>query len=160
MQNLRANLNYFLALVVVGSAIAIGWVAPQIKLLYVHPGQIDSIYYSIDYIAIALVVCLVSAAWWINKTIVPAPVTSKARAVLRIGSVAMTIGNGAIVLALIAGLVGVVINRQFGLAVGFIFAAAFMLAFPLNIVGIVCVEISRFLERFQSSRHMNEPGNL
>lgn len=160
MQKLRANLNYFVALVVVGSAIAIGWIAPRIKLLFVHSGKIDPIYYNINYIAIAIVVCLVSAAWWINKSIVPAPVTSKARVVLRIGSVVMTIGNGAIALALIVSLVGVAINRQFGLAVGFIFAAAFMLAFPLNIVGIVCVEISRLLERFQSPRHKNEPDNL
>ncbi len=152
MPKLVANLNYFLALIVVGSAIAIGWVAPQIKLLFVHPGKIDLIYYNINYITIALVVGLVSAAWWIRKTIVPTPVTSKAKLVLRIGSVAMAIGNGAIALALIVSLVGVAVNRQFGFVVGFIFAAAFMLAFPLNIVGTICVEISRLLNRFQSSR--------
>ena len=56
MPKLIANLNYFLALVVVGSAIAIGWVAPKIKLLFVHPGKIDPIYYNINYIAIALVI--------------------------------------------------------------------------------------------------------
>ena len=152
MRKIIANLNYFLALVLVGSMIAIGWVAPPIKSLFIHPGKIDPIYYNINYIAIALVIGLVSAVWWIKKNIVPTPVTSKARLGLRIGSVAMSIGNGAIVLALIVSLICVAMNRQFGLAVGFIFAAALMLAFPVDIVGIFCVEISRFLDRFQTSR--------
>jgi hypothetical protein len=149
---LRANLNYFLALVLVGSTIVIGWVAPRINFLFVHPGRIDPIYYNINYIAVALVGCLVLAVWWIKKTILPTPASSKARLVQRIGSVAMTIGNGAIALALIVSLIGVAINHQFGLVVGFIFAAAFMLAFPLDIVGIICVELSRLLDRFQSSQ--------
>ncbi len=153
MPRLIANLNYFLALVVVGSIIAIGWVAPPVKRLFLHPGKIDPIYYNIDYIAIALVICLVSAAWWIRKNLVPTPISSKARPVLIIGNVAMAIGNGAIVLVLIVSLVGVAVNRQFGLAVGFYFAAAFMLAFPLTIIGMVCIEISRLLNRFHSSRH-------
>lgn len=42
MPGLIANMNYFLALIVVGSAIAIGRVAHHIKLLFVHPGKIDS----------------------------------------------------------------------------------------------------------------------
>jgi hypothetical protein len=152
MRRITANLNYFLALVLVGSMIAIGWVAPRVKLFFVHPGKIDPIYYNVNYIVIALVIGLVSAAWWIRGNIIPLPVTSKAKLLLRIGSVVMAIGNGAIALALIASLIGFAANRQFGLAVGFIFAAAFMLAFPVNIAGIICVETSRQLDRFQSSR--------
>lgn len=132
--------------------VAIGWITPPIKRLFLHPGKIDPIYYNINYFAIVLVIFLVSAAWWIKKGIVPSPMTSKARRVLRVGSVAMAIGNGAIALALMVSLVGIAINHQFGLVVGFVFAAAFMLAFPLNIVGIICVETSRLLDRFQSSK--------
>lgn len=146
-----ASLNYFFALVVVSSAIAIRWVTPQIKLLFVHPGTIDPIYYNINFIAIGLVIFLVSAVWWITKSILPTPATAMTKLMLKIGSVAIVIGNGTIALALIVSLVGIVVDRQHGLAVGFIFAAAFMLALPLNKVGIICVEISRLLNWFQSS---------
>ncbi len=148
MQSIKANLNYSVALIVAGSMIAIGWVSPHIKRFFLHPGKIDPIYYYINYIAIALVIILVIAIWWIKGSITPSPITPKARLLLRIGSVAMAIGNGAVALAFIVSLIGVAVNNEFGLAVGFIFAAAFMLAFPLDIVGIICVEMSRLLNRF------------
>jgi hypothetical protein len=144
-----ASLNYFFALIVVGSALAIRWITPPIKLLFVHPGT--PIYYNINFVAIGLVICLVSAAWWITKSILPIPTTAMTKLMLMVGSVAIAFGNGAIALALIVSLVGIAVDRQYGLAVGFIFAAAFMLALPLNKVGIICVEISRLLNWFQSS---------
>lgn len=152
MPRLNGNLNYCLALVFVWSTIAIGWVVPPVKRLFMRPGEIDSIYYNINYIAIAIVICLVSATWWFRGGIVPTPITSKARLIQKIGSIAMAVGNGAIALALIVSLIGFAMNREFGVAVGFIFAAAFMLAFPVDIFGIFCVETSRLIDKFQSSR--------
>lgn len=143
------NLNYFLALVLAGSIVAIGWISPPIKRLFLHPGKIDPIYYSINYIAIAVVICLVSTAWWLKKSIVPAPITSKAKWVLIVGSVAMAIGNGAIVLALMVNIIGFSEYPEFA---HYYIAAALMLAFPSNIVGIICVEASRLLNRLPSSR--------
>jgi hypothetical protein len=82
--------------------------------------------------------------------IIPTLVNSKARVLLIIGTIAMAIGNGALALALIVSLIGIAVEPQFGLGVGFLFAGAFLLAVPLNIGGVMFVEIARLLDRIRS----------
>ena len=152
MWRITANLNYFFVLVLVGSMTLAATIAPPIRRLFLHGKGIalDPIYLYFNYITIALVMVIVSAAWWMRGNIIPTPVNSKAKMLMKVGTIAMAIGNGALVLTLIASLIGVTVEPQFGLGVGYLFAAALMLAFPSNLVGIVFVEISRLLDRFSS----------
>jgi hypothetical protein len=120
--------------------------------LFLHGKGIphDPIYVYFYYIIIALIIAIVSAVWWMRGNIIPTPVNSKSRILLMIGTVAIAIGNGALVLALIVSVIGVAVVPQFGLGAPYLFAAALLVALPLSSGGIMFVELSRLLERLRA----------
>ena len=152
MSRIQLNLNYFFALALVGSVLAIGWVAPPIRRLILSSGGDIKAYSMVSYVAPVFVIVLVALIWRIKGALSPIPASPGAALWFRIGNVAMAIANSAIVLSLLVSVIGFIVHRPFGLAVGFIIAGALMLAFPLDIIGIFCVEISRLLNRIKPSQ--------
>lgn len=155
MSSVKSNLNYFFALFLVGSAFALARIAPPLRRLIMSLGGDMNAYSMVNYITPLLVFAIIALLWWKKGALYPSPANPKALFWLRIGNIAMIVANSAITISLLVSIVGYVLIRDFGLAIGFIIGAGLMLAVPLNLLGIICVESSRFLGRRRASPSQN-----
>jgi len=154
MPTFKCNVNYFIAIFLVGSAFVLGKVAPAIQTYVLSKGGSMEAYGLVSYITPVVVLLFVALVWVIKKgAVCPIPVTKKSTDWFRIGNLTMTIANSLIAISLIVSVVGSGMVKGFSLASGFIVGGALMLAIPLNIFGIICVEVSRLLNK-------NEPSIL
>jgi len=128
MMRLRSNLNYFIALSFVVT-MSIAWWVPSSHRAWASLGAI---------VAIGVI-------WWWKKSIVPVPYFAQAALALRVGTIAISIGNLLLALSVLTSAAGLLLVRDFGIAVGFILAAAVLVAFPVSTFGIACIEMARLL---------------
>ncbi|UDF34398.1 UNVERIFIED_ORG: hypothetical protein LHJ69_17670 [Shinella sp. XGS7] len=139
----RAELSYFLSLLAVGSMLGLWFVAPMLSLALMGLGLGYGSLVWTQGLTIALVVLVLGAVWKQQGALVPAAIASGREKRFRLGSVLTGLANLAVGLALLGCVLGYLLHREFFLAAGFVIAGALMLALPLNIVGILCIETSR-----------------
>ena len=143
MPTLKSNLNYFLALLISGSMLALWLVAPFLAILFISSGMVTNGITLANALAITMVFVLLLLTWKRNGTLLPSAIKSGAESRCRTGNVILAIANSIVALSLLVSIVGSIFINNFGLAIGFIIAGALLLAVPSCIAGIICVETSR-----------------
>lgn len=143
MPTVKTNLNYFLALFITGSMLALWFAAPFFVMLFLSVGaDLASIAWS-KLLAVVIVFIVIAFTWKRNGTLSPFTVKPGTENRYRVGNVILAIANAIVGLSLLISTVGFFFVTGFGVAIGFIIAGALLLAVPINIVGIICVETSR-----------------
>lgn len=143
MPTVKANLNYFLALFITSSMLALWFVAPFFAMFFLSIGaDLASIAWS-KLLAVVIVFIVIIFTWKRNGTLSPSTVKPGTENRYRVGNVILAIANAIVGLSLLISTVGFFFITGFGVAIGFIIAGALLLAVPVNIAGIICVETSR-----------------
>lgn len=143
MPTFKTNLNYFLSLFITGSMLTLWFVAPFIFMFFIFVGaDIKSVMWS-RLLAVTIVFILLASVWKRNGSLSPVAIKPGTENRHRTGNLIVTIANSIVTLSLLTSAVGFYFVNGFGVAVGYIIAGALLLAVPLNIAGIICVETSR-----------------
>lgn len=143
MPTVKNNLNYFFALLITGSMLALWFVAPLFAMFFLSVGaDLASITWS-KFLAVIIVFIVIALTWKRNGALSPSTVKPGTENRYRVGNVILAIANAIVGLSLLISTVGFFFVTGFGVAIGFIIAGALLLAVPVNIAGIICVETSR-----------------
>lgn len=137
------DLNYFVALLFSGSMLALWGGAPLLSILFMFAGAGTNGITLANVSAISTVLLVLLIIWRKNGALLPSAIKKGAETRYRVGTAMATLGNSIVLLSIVVGLLCYVFNSKVGIAVGFIFAGALLVAVPLSIAGIICIESSR-----------------
>jgi hypothetical protein len=143
MRFTRYDVNYFFALLVTGSMLTLWSVAPLIHIALLHAGVGgDSIMWG-NILTIVIIFVAIVIAWKKKGALSPVAIVSGCEKRYRVGNIFTGVANITIVLAVLVSILGYFISHEFNLASPFLIAGALLLAVPINIIGIACIETSR-----------------
>jgi hypothetical protein len=143
MSTIKLNLNYFFALFVTGTMLALWFVSPLIIVLLLKLGGGLGIFSWVKTIITIVVFIALALVWKKKGALSPVALKPNAKNRFRVGNVILAIANSLIALSILWSVIGYLFVNGFGVAIGFILAGALMLAVFLNIIGIICIETSR-----------------
>ena len=139
----KLNLNYFIALSVLGSMLALWFVAPLLNILVTLVLRSPSNLFWVNGVVVLFVFVGLAMVWKKKRNLIPTELMPHTETRFRIGNIVMLAANSLVILSVLVSIFGAIFVDGFGVVVGFLVAAALQLAVPLNIAGIVCVETSR-----------------
>ncbi len=143
MRFAKTDINYFFALLVAGSMLGLWFVAPFIHMALFRAGAGYSSIMWGNIFTIALVSLAIVIAWKKNGALSPVAIASGREKRYRVGNILTGFANITIVLVVLVSIFGYFTIRDFGLGIGFLIAGVLLLAVPINIIGILCIETSR-----------------
>jgi hypothetical protein len=139
MRSLKAELNYFFALLIVVSALGFRFVAPVFHMILMYAGA--NIYSLIGSNVFVIFVTLLALAiiWKRNGGLLPVAIAAGCEKRYRLGGILAGIANVIVLAAVLISLLGYFFISGFGLGGGFLITIALMLAVPVNMVSIICI---------------------
>lgn len=143
MPTFKSNLNYFLALFITGSMLALWLVVPPLAHLFFISGMGTNGFTLANALAIGMVFVLPLLVSKRNGTLLPSATKDGAETRCRSGCMILVISNSIVVLSLLLTVAAYLGNSSYGLVSAFYVAAALTLATAVGLVGIICVETSR-----------------
>lgn len=139
----KTDINYFLAVLVAGSMLSLWFLAPIIHIAFMYAGVGLNGIISGNIVAISIVFVAMIIVWKKNSSFAPTAIVSGSESRYRIGTILTALSNIIVLGSLVVSIYGYYAIPDFGLVIGFLVPAALLLAAPISIVGILCVEASR-----------------
>ena len=136
----KADINYFFALLSSGSLLGLWFIVPFTHMALIHT-SLSVKWGNIFMVLIVFIAIIIT--WQKNGSLSPIAISPGREKRFRIGFILTYISNITTFFVILISMLSYHSNYDLGLVIGVLIFGVILLAIPINIIGILCIETSR-----------------